>query len=177
MDRASTSTLPTPLPEPVQALREALYPPLSLIANQWQVSLKLEPRFPEDHPGYIEQCHRAGQQRPTPLILKYGAGDYNSPAPGPLWGTGIPTTGHHPPVPGAEKSSPAAEFVLTEQRPRVQSRAHVVPLELGDTVIFAVHQRPAQGPRGFHRVNMRHGVSEVSRGERYTLGVIFHDAS
>lgn len=165
-----------PLPTVVTALRESLYPFLSKVANRWHELMKKELRFPEVHQSYLEQCLHAGQIQPTPLLLKYQAGDYNR-LHQDLYGelffplqatTLLSRTG---------EDFTGGEFVLTEQRPRVQSRPQVVSLNQGDTIIFAVRQRPAQGARGIHRVNVRHGVSEVSQGERYTLGVIFHDAT
>jgi len=165
-----------PLPEPVAALRTALYPALAEIANAWQQRLGREPHFPVAHADYLDRCHAAGQVRPTPLLLRYRAGDYNC-LHQDLYGE------HVFPLqaaillsaPGEDFSG--GEFVLTEQRPRMQSRAHVVPLAQGDAVIFAVRERPVTGSRGTYRTNMRHGVSMLRSGERHTLGIIFHDAA
>ncbi len=170
-----------PLPAPVAALREALYPRLAPLANEWHRRLRLEPRFPADLDEYLARCHDAGQRRPTPLILKYEAGDYNC-LHQDLYGE------HVFPVqatillsaPGDDFAGGAftgGEFVLVEKRPRMQSRAEIVPLGLGDAVIFAVNYRPVAGTRGDYRVTMRHGVSRVRRGRRFTLGIIFHDAA
>ena len=164
-----------PLPEPVAALREALYPPLADIANRWNEALAITPRYPRDHASYLARCHKAGQAKPTPLLLQYGAGDYNC-LHQDLYGE------HVFPLqvafllsrPGADFAG--GEFVLTEQRPRMQSRAEIVPLVQGEGLIFPVHHRPVQGTRGCYRVNMRHGVSRLRSGRRHTLGIIFHDA-
>jgi len=164
-----------PLPEIVAVLRNALYPELAQIANRWNERLGVAARFPGEHASYVAMCRDAGQTKPTPLLLQYGAGDYNC-LHQDLYGE------HVFPLqttillswPGAEFSG--GEFVLTEQRPRMQSRAEVVPLTQGEAVIFAVHHRPVQGARGSYRVNMRHGVSRVRSGRRHTLGIIFHDA-
>ncbi|MEO8844815.1 MAG: 2OG-Fe(II) oxygenase [Kofleriaceae bacterium] len=164
-----------PLPAPVQALRDALYPPLAAIANTWHERLGLEVRFPTDHAEFLARCHAAGQQRPTPLLLRYGPGDYNC-LHQDLYGEHV-----FPLQVAVLLSEPGADFeggelVLTEQRPRMQSRVSVVPLAKGDAVIFAVHTRPVKGVRGEYRVQMRHGVSVLRAGHRHTLGVIFHDA-
>jgi len=165
-----------PLPRPVEKLRTALYPPLSAIANTWQERLDLQTRFPESHADYIARCHKAGQTRPTPLLLRYGPGDFNC---------------LHQDLYGAEAfplqvaillSEPGhdftgGEFVLTEQRPRQQSRVMVVPLSKGDGVVFAVNNRPVKGTRGDYQVKMRHGVSRLHNGRRHTMGIIFHDAA
>jgi hypothetical protein len=164
-----------PLPEPVQALRTRLYPPLADIANRWHARMGIERRFPEAHAEWLAECHAAGQTRPTPLLLRYGPGDYNC-LHQDLYG------GHVFPLqvaillsaPGRDFAG--GEFVLTEQRPRMQSRAAVVPLRQGDAVVFAVNQRPVRGGKGDYRVTMRHGVSAVHIGQRHTLGIIFHDA-
>jgi uncharacterized protein len=160
-----------PLPEPVAQLREALYPRLAVIANQWEAA-----RYPAEHADYLARCHAAGQQKPTPLLLKYGAGDYNclhqdlyGELSFPLQATFLLS------APGADFAG--GEFVLTEQRPRMQSRAEVVPLAQGEAVIFAVNRRPVRGTRGTYRVTMRHGVSRLREGKRFTLGIIFHDAA
>ena len=164
-----------PLPGPVATLRSRLYPPLARIANRWNEALRIESRYPAGHAAYLERCHRAGQTRPTPLMLRYGAGDYNRLHQDiygehvfPLQATILLSE------PGRDFEG--GEFVLTEQRPRMQSRAEVVPLRLGDGVLFPVHHRPVRGTRGFHRANMRHGVSRLRAGRRHALGIIFHDA-
>jgi hypothetical protein len=164
-----------PLPEPIASLRPALYPPLSRIANRWNEAMGIAIRYPDDHAAFLKRCHAAGQTRPTPLLLRYEAGDYNC-LHQDLYGE------HVFPLqvaillsrPGEDFSG--GEFVLTEQRPRMQSRAEVVPLRQGDAVAFAVHHRPVQGTRGVYRVNLRHGVSRLRSGRRHTVGVIFHDA-
>jgi len=164
-----------PLPQQVQALRAALYPRLAPIANRWHATLGIDARFPDDHGAFLDRCHAAGQVRPTPLLLQYGEGDYNC-LHQDLYGE------HVFPLqvaillsePGRDFSG--GEFVLTEQRPRMQSRPEVVPLAQGDAVAFAVHHRPVQGTRGVYRVNLRHGVSRIRSGHRHTVGVIFHDA-
>jgi hypothetical protein len=165
-----------PLPPGLAALRGSLYPPLARIANRWQAALGLEERYPAEHTDYLARCHAAGQTRPTPLLLQYGAGDYNC-LHQDLYGDHV-----FPLQVAVLLSRPwddfsGGEFVLTEQRPRMQSRAEVVPLFQGDAVVFPVHTRPVNGTRGIYRVNMRHGVSRVRSGHRHTLGIIFHDAS
>jgi hypothetical protein len=164
-----------PLPDAIEALRRALYAPLAAVANRWAERLGSAHRYPATLDAFLERCHRAGQARPTPLLLRYGAGDYNRLHQDlygehvfPLQATFLLA------APGRDFSG--GEFVLTEQRPRMQSRAEVVPLGEGDGVVFAVRERPAAGPRGFHRVQLRHGVSRVREGSRTTLGIIFHDA-
>jgi hypothetical protein len=165
-----------PLPEVVAALREAFYPRLAAIANRWNESLGIDLRFPGDHADFLDRCHTAGQTRPTPLLLRYREGDYNC-LHQDLYGEHVfpLQVAFLIATPGRDFSG--GEFVLTEQRPRMQSRAEVVPLAQGDGVIFPVHHRPVQGSRGIYRVNMRHGVSRVRSGLRHTLGVIFHDAA
>jgi hypothetical protein len=165
-----------PLPEPVAGLRAALYPPLAQVANGWQERLGSALRFPLRHSEFIARCHTAGQTRPTPLLLRYGAGDHNC-LHQDLYGEHV-----FPLQVVCLLSQPGAEFtggelVLVEQRPRMQSRASVVPLGQGDAVVFAVNERPVQGTRGSYRVKLRHGVSELRSGRRHTLGVIFHDAA
>jgi hypothetical protein len=137
-----------PLPGLVERLRTALYPPLALIANRWCEAMRVDVRYPDEHAGYLERCHAAGQTEPTPLLLQYEAGDYNC----------------------------LHQDLYGEQRPRMQSRAEVVPLGRGDAVVFPVRYRPVPGARGVYRVNMRHGVSRIRSGHRMTLGIIFHDA-
>lgn len=164
-----------PLPPTIAALRTALYSRLLPVANRWHERMRIERRFPEDHAEYLAQCHAAGQLRPTPLMLRYGPGDYNC-LHQDLYGA------HVFPIQVAILLSPRSEFaggdfVLTEQRPRMQSRAEVVPLEQGDAVAFAVSQRPVAGTRGDYRVTMRHGVGTVRSGKRQVLGLIFHDAA
>jgi hypothetical protein len=165
-----------PLPPAVAALRAALYPQLAPLANRWHERLRLEPRFPPTLKAYLDRCHAAGQARPTPLILKYDAGDYNclhqdlyGELVFPLQATVLLS------APGREFEG--GEFMLVEQRPRMQSKGEVVPLGQGDAVVFAVNHRPVEGARGFYRVTMRHGVSHLRSGRRYTLGIIFHDAA
>ena len=164
-----------PLPGPVAGLREALYPQLAAVANRWNEALGKHERYPASLKAWLRRCHDAGQTRPTPLLLRYGPGDYNclhrdlyGPLVFPLQATIL-------------LSDPAdftgGEFMLVEQRPRMQSRGEVVPLDRGDAVIFAVNERPVQGTRRVYRTAMRHGVSRVRSGERFTLGIIFHDAA
>jgi hypothetical protein len=165
-----------PLPGPIAELRTALYAPLAAIANRWHEAMALEPRFPASHGDFIARCHAAGQTRPTPLLLQYRAGDYNC-LHQDLYGEHV-----FPLQAAVLLSRPSVdfsggEFVLTEQRPRMQSRAEVVPLAQGDMVIFPVFHRPVNGTRGIYRVNMRHGVSRLRSGSRHTLGIIFHDAT
>jgi len=164
-----------PLPELVARLRCALYPPLAAIANRWNKLMQIETRYPADLPEFLERCHSAGQTRPTPLLLRYGAGDYNC-LHQDLYGEHVFPLQAAVLLSAPQRDFTGGEFVLTEQRPRMQSRAEVVPLSQGDAVIFPVHHRPMQGTRGTYRVNMRHGVSRLRSGERFTLGIIFHDA-
>jgi len=165
-----------PLPALVAGLRERLYPALAPLANQWHEKLRLAPLFPPTLAGYLDLCHAAGQTRPTPLILKYEAGDYNclhrdlyGDCVFPLQATVLLSR------PGADFTG--GEFMLVETRPRLQSTGEVVPLTQGDAVLFAVNQRPVAGARGFYRSQMRHGVSRLHSGQRFTLGIIFHDAA
>jgi hypothetical protein len=165
-----------PLPGPVEALRSALYPRLAPLANRWHARMGIDVRFPAEHAEFLARCHAAGQARPTPLMLNYGPGDYNC-LHQDLYGEHV-----FPLQVALLLSAPGAdftggEFVLTEQRPRMQSRAAVVPLGRGDAVVFAVNARPVRGSRGDYRVTMRHGVSEVRTGRRRVLGLIFHDAA
>lgn len=164
-----------PLPDPIMALRGALYSPLADIANRWNEELQSALAYPRDHAAYLRRCHQAGQVKPTPLLLKYGANDYNC-LHQDLYGEHI-----FPLQVALLLSQPnvdftGGEFILAEQRPRMQSRAEVVPLRQGEGVIFPVHHRPVQGTRGSYRVTMRHGVSRVRSGHRHTVGIIFHDA-
>jgi hypothetical protein len=164
-----------PLPGIISELRTALYSHLEGVANRWNKVMGIDVRYPKEHAAFLRRCHQAGQLRPTPLLLEYGPGDFNC-LHQDLYGE------HVFPIqvtillsePGQDFMG--GEFVLTEQRPRMQSRAEVVSLGKGDAAAFAVHHRPVQGKRGFYRVNFRHGVSRLTSGHRYTLGIIFHDA-
>jgi hypothetical protein len=164
-----------PLPPTVAGLRAVLYPPLAEIANRWNAALGIEVRYPPEHAGFLERCHSAGQTRPTPLLLQYGAGDYNC-LHQDLYGEHVFPLQVAILLSEPGRDFTGGEFVLTEQRPRMQSRAEVVPLRRGAGVVFPVHHRPVQGARGVYRVNLRHGVSRVRSGHRHTLGIIFHDA-
>jgi uncharacterized protein len=164
-----------PLPDIVAALRGALYAPLAEIANRWNEQLGLDQRFPGEHAAYLKRCHAAGQTKPTPLLLQYGPGDYNC-LHQDVYGELVFPLQVAVLLSRPGENFAGGEFVLTEQRPRMQSRAEVVPLRQGEGVIFPVHHRPVQGTRGVYRVNMRHGVSRLRSGKRHTLGVIFHDA-
>jgi hypothetical protein len=164
-----------PLPALVAELRASLYARLVTIANRWNELMKSDVRFPDDHAGFIERCHRAGQQRPTPLLLQYGPEDYNC-LHQDLYGEHVFPLQAVILLSAPNDDFTGGEFVLTERRPRMQSRAEVVPLAKGDGAVFAVNQRPKRGARGFYRVTMRHGASRVRSGRRYTAGVIFHDA-
>jgi hypothetical protein len=165
-----------PLPRSVADLRKALYPPLARIANRWNEALRLDARYPSTHAEYLDRCHAAGQCKPTPLLLSYGEGDYNC-LHQDLYGEHVFPLQLTVLLSQPGKDFEGGEFVLTEQRPRMQSRVEVVPLRQGDAVIFPVHHRPVQGVRGVYRVNLRHGVSRVRGGKRHTLGIIFHDAA
>lgn len=164
-----------PLPSLVAGLREALYPHLAPIANQWNTAMGIDVRYPTRHADFIARCHAAGQVRPTPLLLQYGPGDYNC-LHQDLYGEHVFPLQVAILLSEPGRDFTGGEFVLTEQRPRMQSRAEVVPLTQGEGVIFAVHNRPVRGTRGTYRVNLRHGVSRIRSGRRHTLGIIFHDA-
>jgi len=164
-----------PLPALIGELRTALYPQVVTFANEWNERMNIRTRYPKVHAEYLKVCHDAGQVRPTPLLLQYGAGDFNclhqdlyGELAFPLQVTIL--------LSQPEEDFTGGEFVLTERRPRMQSRVEVVPLRQGDAVLFAVHDRPVQGTKGSYRVNMRHGVSRIRSGHRHTLGIIFHDA-
>ena len=165
-----------PLPDVVGRLRAALYPRLAAVANAWNEAMRVPARFPERHAQYIERCHAAGQRRPTPLLLQYTTGDYNC-LHQDLYGEQVFPLQLTILLSQPGRDFTGGEFVMTEQRPRMQSRAQVVPLRKGDAVVFAVHQRPVRGARGVYRVNLRHGVSRVRSGRRHTVGIIFHDAA
>jgi hypothetical protein len=164
-----------PLPGIIAELRPVLYAPLSLVANRWNEAMGIDVRYPGEHEAFLKRCHAAGQTRPTPLLLEYGAGDYNC-LHQDLYGEHVFPLQVAILLAEPDRDFKGGEFVLTEQRPRMQSRAEVVPLRQGDAVVFAVHHRPVQGTRGFYRVTMRHGVSRIRAGKRFTAGVIFHDA-
>jgi uncharacterized protein len=165
-----------PLPGLVEGIRSALYPRLVPIANRWYDTMRIDVRFPDRHADFIDRCHAAGQQRPTPLLLQYGAGDYNC-LHQDLYGEHVFPLQLTILLSEPGRDFEGGEFVMTEQRPRMQSRPQVVSLRQGDAVVFAVHQRPVQGTRGWYRVNLRHGVSRVRSGHRCTAGIIFHDAA
>jgi uncharacterized protein len=164
-----------PLPHLIGGLRTALYPHLANVANEWNDRMRINERYPDEHASFLKRCHDAGQTRPTPLLLHYVPGDFNclhqdlyGDLAFPIQVTIL--------LSEPSKDFTGGEFVLTEQRPRMQSRVEVVPLRQGDGVIFAVHNRPVQGSKGTYRVNLRHGVSRVRSGMRHTVGIIFHDA-
>jgi hypothetical protein len=165
-----------PLPPLIAALREALYPPLAELANRWNKALGIEGVYPSTHAAYLKRCHAAGQKRPTPLLLRYGPGDFNC-LHQDVYGENIFPLQTTVLLSQPGRDFDGGEFVLTEQRPRMQSRAEVVALRQGECVIFPVRHRPVRGTRNIYRVNMRHGVSRLRSGARHTLGIIFHDAA
>jgi hypothetical protein len=164
-----------PLPALIEALRTALYPPLADIANRWNEEMRIDVRYPARHADFLERCHAAGQSKPTPLLLQYATGDYNC-LHQDLYGEHVFPLQVAILLSAPGEDFTGGEFVLTEQRPRMQSRAEVVPLQQGDAAVFPVRERPVRGTRGIYRVNMRHGVSRLRSGRRHTLGLIFHDA-
>jgi hypothetical protein len=164
-----------PLPELIAELRPALYQRLRDVANRWNEAMGIDIRYPATYDAFLGRCHAAGQTRPTPLLLQYGESDYNC-LHQDLYGEHVFPLQVAILLSEPGRDFTGGEFVLTEQRPRMQSRPEVVPLAQGDAVAFAVHVRPVQGTRGFYRVNLRHGVSRIRSGHRHTLGVIFHDA-
>jgi hypothetical protein len=164
-----------PLPGLIARLRTAVYPYLVPIANRWNKAMRIDVCFPEKHADFIERCHKAGQTRPTPLLLQYGADDYNC-LHQDLYGEHVFPLQLAILLSEPDKDFTGGEFVMTEQRPRMQSRPIVVPLRQGDGVVFAVHNRPVKGNSGMYRVNLRHGVSRIRSGHRHTVGIIFHDA-
>lgn len=164
-----------PLPDMVASLRTAVYPQLAPTANRWNELLGITARYPAQHADYLARCHQAGQHKPTPLMLQYETGDYNC-LHQDLYGDHVFPLQLAILLSEPERDFTGGEFVLTEQRPRMQSRPIVVPLHQGDAVVFAVHQRPVQGAKNVYRVNLRHGVSRIRSGHRQTLGIIFHDA-
>jgi hypothetical protein len=165
-----------PLPKLVASLRESFYPRLAPIANRWNGSMGIDVAYPATHADFLTRCHDAGQTRPTPLLLQYGEGDFNA-LHQDVYGPHVFPLQVAILLSAPDEDFTGGEFVLTEQRPRMQSRAEVVPLTRGDGVVFAVRHRPVQGSRGVYRVNMRHGVSRLRAGHRHTLGIIFHDAT
>jgi hypothetical protein len=165
-----------PLPDLVDGLRTSLYRCLASVANEWSVRMGKSERYPDEHAAFLERCHDEGQLRPTPLLLRYGPGDFNC-LHQDLYGELAFPIQVVILLSEPDKDFTGGEFVLTEQRPRMQSRAEVVPLRRGDAVAFAVHHRPIQGSKGDYRVNLRHGVSRIRSGARYALGIIFHDAT
>src|SRR5262249_52656240 len=164
-----------PLPGIISDLRTALYSHLAPVANRWNEALDINVRYPEEHADYIRRCHQAGQLRPTPLLLQYGPGDYNC-LHQDLYGEHVFPIQITVLLSEPDRDFAGGEFVLVEQRPRMQSRAEVVSLRKGDAVAFTVHHRPVRGKRGYYQMNFRHGVSRLRSGRRHTLGIIFHDA-
>jgi hypothetical protein len=165
-----------PLPDRISNLRTSTYPHLAPIANRWNEAMGIEARYPHTHQEYLLECHQAGQTRPTPLLLRYETGDYNC-LHQDLYGEHVFPLQLAILLSQPGRDFTGGEFVMTEQRPRMQSRPMVVPLRQGDGVVFAVHHRPVKGTRGTYRVNLRHGVSRIHSGHRHTLGIIFHDAA
>ena len=165
-----------PLPGLVAGLRESIYPRLASIANRWNQLMGIEERYPPQHAEFIARCHAAGQSRPTPLLLQYGPDDYNC-LHQDLYGDQVFPLQLVVLLSEPERDFSGGEFVMTEQRPRMQSRPMVIDLKKGDGLIFAVNQRPVKGTRGYYRVTLRHGVSRLHSGKRHTLGIIFHDAT
>jgi len=163
-----------PLPDLVAGLRTTLYPRLVPLANRWNEAMGVDVRYPPSHAEFIARCHSAGQRKPTPLLLQYGPGDYNC-LHQDVYGEHVFPLQVAILLSAPGQDFTGGEFVMTEQRPRMQSRAEVVPLRRGDAVVFTVRQRPVQGSRGAYRVNLRHGVSRIRSGQRHTLGIIFHD--
>ncbi len=164
-----------PLPPLIAELRTSLYRQLAPIANRWNEAMGIGVRYPGSHAEFLERCHQAGQRRATPLLLRYTAGDYNC-LHQDVYGEHVFPLQVAILLSRPDQDFTGGEFVMTEQRPRMQSRAEVVPLSQGDGVVFTVRQRPVQGSRGVYRVNLRHGVSRIRSGRRHTLGIIFHDA-
>ncbi|MFK7963013.1 MAG: 2OG-Fe(II) oxygenase [Burkholderiaceae bacterium] len=164
-----------PLPSPIQSLRQTLYQPLAVIANQWHERLGIDIRYPENHQAFLEQCHEAGQTKPTPLMLRYGPGDYNC-LHQDLYGALAFPLQVVVLLSAPDRDFDGGELVLTEQRPRMQSRPMVISLRQGDAAVIPVNERPVRGTRGDYRVKLRHGVSLIKSGNRHTLGLIFHDA-
>jgi hypothetical protein len=165
-----------PLPAPVSAMRESLYPRLVGLANRWNETMGIDVRYPDTHDAFLARCHAAGQSRPTPLLLQYGTDDFNA-LHQDVYGEHVFPLQAMVLLAEPEEEFTGGEFMLVEQRPRQQSRGEVVPLRRGDAAIWAVRHRPVAGTRGAYRVNMRHGVSRVRSGHRHTLGIIFHDAA
>jgi len=174
--RGEYKYLAYPLPDLVAQWRTALYPPLARIANRWHEAMGTDTRFPDKHRLFLERCHAAGQLKPTPLLLQYGPGDYNC-LHQDLYGEHVFPLQVVVLLSEPGRDFTGGEFVMTEQRPRMQSRPMVLPLRQADAAVIAVHHRPVQGARGAYRVNLRHGVSRLRSGHRHTLGIIFHDAA